>query len=143
VTDVSPGTNDIKLTTRFTNGVPAVSDASMSEWMLHVYKQFEKPADATGVEVVVSVLDPNMNSYEVARTTSDGSGYFGCTFKPEVPGFYKIITTFEGSGSYYGSFAETFVNVEEAPEPAPVPTSEPESVAVRVTSTSINDHSPS
>ena len=129
VTDVSPGTNDVKLTTRFPNGVPAVSDADMSEWMLHVYKQFEKPAEATGVEVVVSVLDPNMNSYEVARATSDSSGYFGCTFEPEVPGVYKIITTFEGSGSYYGSFAETFVNVEEAPAATPAPTPEPESVA--------------
>jgi hypothetical protein len=120
VTDVSPGTNDIKLTTRFPNGVPAVSDEDMSDWMLHVYKQFERPADVVGVEVVVSVLDPNDNYYEVARTNGDANGYFGCTFTPEVPGFYKIVASFEGSNAYYGSFAETYVNVEEAPLP-PIP----------------------
>jgi hypothetical protein len=125
VTDVSPGTNDIKLTTRFPNGVPAVSDANQSEWMLHVYKQFELPADVLGVEVVVSVIDPNNNWYEVARTTSDAGGYFGCTFEPAVPGFYKVIATFEGSGAYFGSFAETFVDVEEAPEATAPPTPTP------------------
>jgi hypothetical protein len=124
VTDISAGTKDDALTARFPNGVPAVSDANMSAWMLYVYKQFEKPADTIGVEVIVSVLDPNTNCYEVARATTDESGYFGCTFEPEVPGFYKIIATFEGSGAYYASYAETFVNVEEAPvvtEPTPSP----------------------
>jgi hypothetical protein len=125
VTDVSPGTNDVKLTLRFPNGVPAVCDANMSDWMLYVYKQYELPADVVGVDVVISVLDPNNNCYEVARTTSDASGYFGCTFVPEVPGFYKVIASFEGSGAYYGSFAETFVNVEAAPEPTPTATPEP------------------
>jgi outer membrane protein assembly factor BamB len=125
VTDVSPGTNDGVLPMRFPNGVPAVCDANMSEWMLYVYKQYERPADIVGVDVVISVLDPNNNAYEVATTTSDASGYFGCTFEPEVPGFYKIVATFDGSGSYYGSFAETFVNVEEAPQPTPTPTPSP------------------
>jgi hypothetical protein len=129
VTDVSPGTNDVKLRLRFPNSVPAVSDESMSEWMLHVYKQFEKPADVTGVEVVVSVLDPNNNCYEVARATSDASGHFGCTFEPEVSGFYTVVATFEGSGGYYGSYAETFINVEEAPAATPMPTPEPASIA--------------
>ncbi|MCW4054031.1 MAG: hypothetical protein NWE84_03810, partial [Candidatus Bathyarchaeota archaeon] len=129
VSDVSPGTSDIKLAMRFPNGVPAVSDANQSDWMLYVYKQFERPADAVGVEVVISVLDPNNNAYEVARTTSDSSGYYGCTFEPEVPGLYKVIATFEGSKAYYGSYAETFINVEEAPEATPVPTPTPESVA--------------
>jgi hypothetical protein len=126
VTDISAGTKDDALTARFPNGVPAVSDANMSDWMLHVYKQFEKPADVVGVEVIVSVLDPNNNCYEVARATSDASGYFGCTFEPLVPGFYKVIATFEGSGAYYGSYAETFINVEEAPAATPVPTPVPQ-----------------
>jgi len=122
VTDVSPGTKDADLTIRFPNGVPAVSDANMSDWMLYVYKQFERPADVTGVEVVVSVLDPNNNSYEVGRTTSDASGFFKMAFTPEVPGEYTIIASFEGSGAYYGSFAETGINVEEAPAATPEPT---------------------
>jgi hypothetical protein len=125
VTDVSPGTKDAGLTMRFPNGVPAVCDENMSDWMLYVYKQFARPADVTGVEVVIEVLDPNNNYYEVGRTTSDASGMFHCAFTPEVPGEYTIIATFAGSGAYYGSFAETAINVEEAPvatpEPTPVP----------------------
>jgi hypothetical protein len=125
VTDVSPGTSDAGLTMRFPNGVPAVSDASMNEWMQYVYMQFPKPATVTGVEVVISVLDPNNNCYEVAHTTSDVNGYFGCTFEPEVPGLYTIFATFEGSGAYYGSFAETFIDVKEAPAATPMPTPTP------------------
>jgi hypothetical protein len=129
VTDVSPGTNDIAITTRFPNGVPAVSDTNMSDWMLYVYKQFERPADVVGVDVIVSVLDPNNNGYEVARTTSDASGFFSVEFEPEVPGKYTIVASFDGSKSYYGSFAKTSVFVEEAPAATPPPTPEPESVA--------------
>ena len=129
VTDVSPGTNDIKITLRFPNGVPAVSDESMSDWMKYVYKQFARPADATGVNVTISVLDPNNNSYEVGRTTGDASGFFSCEFIPEVSGKYTVFVSFEGSRSYYGSFAETAVFVEEALQPTPTPTPMPESIA--------------
>jgi hypothetical protein len=128
VTDVSPGTNDAALTMRFPNGVPAVSDANMSDWMLYVYKQFERPVDVVGVEVIVSVLDPNTNSYEVGRTTTDASGFFKLMFEPEVPGEYTVTATFEGSEAYYGSFAETAVGVVE-PEATPVTTPEPASIA--------------
>jgi hypothetical protein len=129
VTDISPGTQEYALTARFPNGVPAIADENMSDWMLYVYKQFERPADAVGVEVVVEVLDPNNNFYEVGRTTSDASGFFSCAFMPEVPGKYTIIATFEGSEAYYGSFAETAINVEEAPAATPAPTPTPASVA--------------
>jgi outer membrane protein assembly factor BamB len=125
VTDISPGTKDAGLTMRFPNGVPAVSDENMSEWMLYVYKQFARPADAVGVEVVVEVLDPNNNYYEVGRATSDASGFFKLMFEPEVPGEYTIIATFEGSEAYYGSYAETAIGVEEAPVATPAPTPTP------------------
>ena len=129
VTDISAGTDDYALTARFPAGVPAVSDADMSEWMLYVYKQFERPTDAVGVEVVVSVVDPNNNFYEVGRATSDLSGMYSLAFNPEVPGKYTIIASFEGSGAYWGSFAETAINVEEAPAATPEPTSPPASAA--------------
>jgi outer membrane protein assembly factor BamB len=122
VTDVSPGTADSVVAMRFPGGVPAVSDASMGEWMKYVYAQFERPTDATGVEVVVSVVDPNSNSYEVGRATSDADGFFKLSFTPEVPGEYTIIASFDGSGAYYGSFAQTAVGVEEAPAATPEPT---------------------
>jgi len=129
VTDVSPGTNDIKVTMRFPNGVPAVSDGNMSDWMLYVYKQFERPADIIGVNVVVSVLDPNGNSYEVGTATSDASGFFSCEFVPLVSGKYTVIASFEGSAAYYGSFAESALYVEQAPAATAAPTPTPESVA--------------
>jgi hypothetical protein len=97
--------------------------------MKYVYVQFPRPSNATGVEVVVSVLDPNNNYYEVGTATSDANGMFGVAFTPEVPGKYTIYASFAGSKSYYGSFAETFINVEEAPAATPPPTPTPESVA--------------
>jgi hypothetical protein len=45
ITDVSPGTVTNKMQFRFPNGVPAVSETSMSDWMLYVYKQFERPTN--------------------------------------------------------------------------------------------------
>jgi hypothetical protein len=125
VTDVSPGTDDGILSMRFPNGVPAVADESMSEWMLYVYQQLPRPANATGVEVVVSVLDPNNNCYEVGRATSDADGMFHCAFTPPVPGEYTIIASFAGSKSYWPSHAETAINVEEAPAATPAPTPTP------------------
>jgi len=129
VTDISPGLDDTVIRKRFPNGVPAVADECMSEWMLYVYKQFECPANVKGVEVVVEVLDPNGNYYEVARTTSDGSGFYSATFDPPVPGKYTIVARFGGSKAYYGSYAETAVFVEEAPPATPAATPAPESIA--------------
>jgi len=125
VTDISPGTEEYARTARFPNGVPAVSDENMTVWMEYVYMQKERPTDVTGVEVVISVLDPNNNCYEVGRTTSDASGMFKLAFTPEVPGEYTIIARFEGSESYWQSFAETAINVEEAPAATPEPTPTP------------------
>jgi hypothetical protein len=121
VTDESPGTTEYAQTARFPNGVPAIADESMSAWMEYLYQQQPRPTDATGVEVVLSVLDPNNNYYEVDRTTSDANGMFKLAFTPEVPGEYTVIATFAGSESYYSSFAETAINVEEAPPASPTP----------------------
>jgi outer membrane protein assembly factor BamB len=125
VVDIAAGTRQDEQAARFPNGVPAVSDESQSEWMEYVYMQKPKPTDVTGVEVVIEVLDPNNNYYEVGRTTSDANSLFHCAFTPEVPGEYTIIATFEGSESYWPSYAETAINVEEAPEPTPAPTPTP------------------
>jgi hypothetical protein len=125
VTDISPGTEEYALTARFPDGVPAVSDASMSEWMRYVYNQFPRPTNATGVEVVISVLDPNNNSYEVGRTTSDASGFFKLAFTPPVSGEYTVTASFAGSNSYWPSQTETAIAVSEEPAAKPVATSTP------------------
>ena len=110
---------------RFPNGVPAVADENMSDWMLYVYKQFARPTDVVGVEVVISVLDPNNNCYEVGRATSDATGFYSCAFTPAVPGKYTIYASFAGSKAYYGSSAETAINVDSAPAATPPPTPTP------------------
>ena len=125
VIDVSAGTGQDGQVARFPNGVPAVSDESMGDWMEYVYMQKPRPTDVTGVEVVISVLDPNNNVYEVGRATSDANGMYSATFTPEVPGKYAVIASFEGSESYWQSHAETALFVEEAPAATPVPTPTP------------------
>jgi hypothetical protein len=125
VIDIAAGTEQDEQSARFPNGVPAISDASMSDWMEYVYMQRPRPTNVTGVEVVISVLDPNNNCYEVARTTSESNGYFKATFTPIVPGEYYVYATFEGSNGYWPSNAVTAITVDEAPQltsaPTPVP----------------------
>jgi hypothetical protein len=110
VTDESAGTRSDALMARFPNGVPAIADECMTEWMEYVYKQHSMPM-ATGVEVVLETLDPNGNYYEIGRVTSDGIGMYKMMWEPEVEGEYTIVATFSGSGAYYGSMAETAVGV--------------------------------
>ncbi len=113
VTDVSPGTKETGIALRFPNGVPAMSDASQGEWMKYVYAQFPKPTNSSGVPVQLSVLDSNGNTYSIGETTTDASGTFGFTWKPEIPGQYTVYASFPGSESYYPSYAQTYVDVEE------------------------------
>ncbi|MBT0159463.1 PQQ-binding-like beta-propeller repeat protein [Candidatus Bathyarchaeota archaeon A05DMB-2] len=130
VTDVSPGTEEYGLRARFPNGVPAVSDECMSDWMLYVYKQFPRPSNASGVEVSIDAIDPNNNFIHLGTATSDSSGTFGFAWEtPNIPGKYTIIATFGGSKAYYASFAETYAYVTEAPSETPAPTPTPASVA--------------
>jgi hypothetical protein len=126
VTDISVGTKQTEQAARFPAGVPAVSDASQAAWMEYVYMKQEKPTNATGVPVTVSVVDPNGNCYVIGTATSDSSGAFKLAFAPEVPGEYTIIASFAGTGSYYGSSAETAVYIAEAAAtPTPVATQPP------------------
>jgi hypothetical protein len=61
VTDVSAGTQQSAIKADFPNGVPAVSDASMSQWMEYVYMQKLKPSNVTGVPVSIDAVDSNNN----------------------------------------------------------------------------------
>jgi hypothetical protein len=128
VIDMAAGTEQAEQAARFPDGLPAVSDESMGEWMEYVYMQKPRPTEVTGVEVIISVLDPNNNCYEVGRTTSDANGMYKLMFTPEVPGEYTILATFAGTESYWGSYAETAIGVNEAPAATPAPTPTPASM---------------
>jgi len=110
-------------------GTPAISDDDMEAWMEYLFMHQAKPTDAKGVEVVLRILDPNGNNYEIGRTTSDANGVYSYMFTPEVPGKYTITAAFEGSKSYYGSYSETAIGVNETPETTLEPTQPPSSLA--------------
>ena len=125
VMDISPGTAEYALTARFPEGVPAVSDDNMTDWMQYVYMQYPRPTDVMGVDVTISVLDSNGNVYDVATATSDVNGFYSAAFTPPVPGKYVVYATFSGSESYWPSSATTALNVETAPQPTVAPTATP------------------
>jgi hypothetical protein len=115
VTDISAGTKQNEQAADFPNGVPAVSDDSMSAWMEYVYMQKPEPTNATGVPVTISVIDSNGNQRVIGTTTSDSSGIYTLTWKPDIPGSYTVIANFAGSSSYWPSSAETSFFAGEAP----------------------------
>ncbi len=126
VTDESPGTKSNNLATRFPDGVPAVSDADMSVWMEYLYVQQPMPTNVQGVEVTLDAVDPNNNFIHIGTVTADMNGFYSYMWEPEHEGKYTVIATFEGSESYYSSYAETAVGVGPAPSAGqPMETEEP------------------
>jgi outer membrane protein assembly factor BamB len=125
VMDISAGTEQEEQARRFPKGVPAVSEESMPHWMEYVYMQKARPANATGVEVQIDVMDANGNYRNIGSTTSDASGFYSFEWTPDIPGKYTVYATFAGSEGYWGSFAETAFSVAEAPEATPPPTEPP------------------
>jgi hypothetical protein len=122
VTDIAAGTKQPEQAARFPNGVPAVSDESQGAWMEYVYMQKPRPANATGVPVTLDAIDPNGNFIHIGDATSDTSSLFSFAWcPPDVPGKYTVIATFAGSESYWPSYAETAMVVQEAPPPTPAP----------------------
>ena len=125
VTDQSPGQTCLGIPAA---GTPAISDASMSQWMEYLYMQQPEPMNATGVPVTLTDIDPNGNTYTIGTTTSDITGHYSYTFTPTIPGTYKIIATFCGSNSYYSSTSET-IKAFDTPATTAAPTATPTSVA--------------
>jgi outer membrane protein assembly factor BamB len=120
VTDISAGTKQAEQAVRFPHGVPAMSDDSQTGWMEYVYMQKPRPTDAVGVPVNIDVVDANGNYRNIGTATSDQSGMYSFTWKPDIEGTYMVIATFAGSESYWPSWAESsFVVDPIAPTPLP------------------------
>jgi hypothetical protein len=117
VTDQSPGQSN----------TPAISDADMTPWMEYLHMQKPFPANATGVPVKVTAIDPNGAPVDIGTVTSDNGGTFGIGFTPTVEGKYQIKATFEGTYSYGDSYATAYLIVGAAPSASPSapPTSAP------------------
>jgi outer membrane protein assembly factor BamB len=115
VMDQSPGSNN----------TPAISDQDMTAWMDYMYNQKPIPMDAKGVPVTLDAIDSNGNYVHIDTVTSDMSGMFKKMWTPEIEGEYTIIATFEGSDSYWSSYAETAIGVSPAPSSSAVIEPEP------------------
>jgi hypothetical protein len=122
VTDISAGTKQKEQAARFPNGVPAVSDASMGKWMEYVYMQKPRPTDATGVTVLIDVLDSNGNYRNIGKVTSNSDGFFSLNWTPDIAGAYTVYARFEGSESYWPSHAVSAFAVDPAAQVANVQT---------------------
>jgi outer membrane protein assembly factor BamB len=109
---------------------PAISDEDMSEWMEYLHMQYPMPTDATGVGVKLTAVDSDGDTHDLGYATSDMSGYFSKMWTPPDEGHYTVMATFEGTNSYYPSYAVGAVGVDPAPATdgpiEPEPTPEPE-----------------
>jgi hypothetical protein len=123
VTDTSPGAKEIAERLGYADGVPAISDVDMSDWMAYLYEQQSLSGHTvTGVPVSIDASDPNGNFVHLGDAVSDGSGQFALSWTtPLVPGPYTIVATFAGSNSYWSSHAETHMVVSAAPPVTPPP----------------------
>lgn len=129
ITDISAGTKQPEQAARFPNGVPCVSDESMSAWMEYVYMQKPRPTNLTGVPITLSVIDSNNNYREIGTVISNADGYFSLSWKPDIEGSYTVFATFAGSESYWPSHSVASFVVDPGPAtPIPQPT-QPPSVA--------------
>jgi hypothetical protein len=124
VYDIAAGTKQPEQAARFPAGVPAVSDKSQGSWMEYVYMQKPRPTDTIGVDVSLTVVDPNGNVRTIGSAQTDQSGKYSYMWQPDVPGKYTVIASFDGSESYWPSYSEAAFGVLEA-QPTPTPTGQP------------------
>jgi hypothetical protein len=119
ITDISPGASQTVVAKNYPNGLPCVSDESMSDFMESVYEQCPLPSNISGVPITISVVDSNGNYREIGQTTSSASGTFGYTWTPDISGDFTLYASYAGSGAYYPSSAETYFHASEAATPQP------------------------
>lgn len=124
ITDISAGASQAAVAANFPNGLPCVSDASMSGLMEAAYEQQPLPTNLTGVPISVYVLDSNNNYRLIGTTTSNSLGDWGLTWTPDITGNYTVYAIFSGTAGYYPSSASTFFNVG-SPSATTAPTASP------------------
>ena len=79
VMDISAGSSQEAVAANFPNGLPCVSDASMTQFMESVYMQQPVPHNVTGVPVTFSVIDSNGNYRTIGSTTTNGLGDYSAS----------------------------------------------------------------
>ncbi|MGO8805824.1 MAG: PQQ-binding-like beta-propeller repeat protein [Candidatus Bathyarchaeia archaeon] len=122
VTDISAGSQQNAVAMNFPNGLPAVSDASMSQFMEAVYQQQPMPNNITGVPVTIMVTDSNHNTRAIGTTTSNANGFYSLTWTPDIAGNFTVNAVFAGTSGYYGSSANAAFYASPATTTAPTAT---------------------
>jgi hypothetical protein len=126
ITDLAAGTKQDAQAANFPDGVPCVSDESMSRFMEYVYMQQPMPLNTTGVPIAFNILDANGNYRTIGTTTSNALGTYSFTWTPDISGEYTVYATFAGTNSYYGTQAAIgFHASEPAATATPMPTPAP------------------
>ena len=115
VTDICAGASQEVVKADFPNGLPCVSDDSMRGLMEAAYEQQPLPSNLTGVPVNLYVLDSNHNYRSIGTTTSDASGTYSFTWKPDITGDYTIYAVFAGTNGYWPSSAEAHITATSPP----------------------------
>ncbi len=140
ITDISAGSEQAAVALSYPNGLPCVSDASMSPWMEHVYMQQPLPNNVTGVPVTINVIDANGNFRTIGTATSDLNGFYSLNWTPDISGSYTVIASFAGTQSYYPSSASAAFYASEpaaTPTPAPVVNAPPTEMYFALSTTAI------
>jgi hypothetical protein len=66
--------------------------------------------------VKLVAVGPNGNVIDIGTVTSDSDGMFKKIWTPSSEGEYTVYATFDGSDSYYSSYAGTALGVTKAPQ---------------------------
>ena len=73
--------------------------------------------------MTVDVVDSNGNYRNIGTTTTDATGIYSLSWKPDIPGNFTVIATFHGTNGYWPSYSETtFVVDPTAPTASPIAT---------------------
>jgi hypothetical protein len=118
VLDMSPAAQDYDSQVLFPNGVPAVADEDMSEFMDYLYMQnstlLNNPPTPDGVPVNLFVVKPDGTEEWITTVVSDSDGTYAHEYVPSSEGVYKVIAKFDGSGSYWSSTSQTYFTATPA-----------------------------
>jgi hypothetical protein len=114
ISDTSAGASQQAVKANYPDGLPCVSDESMTNFMEAVYMQQTMPNNITGVPITLSVMDSNGNYRQIGTTTSNAIGTYSFTWTPDISGDYTVYATFQGSESYYSSTAAAGFHASES-----------------------------
>lgn len=95
-------------------GTPAIADEYMAEWMEYLNMQKPCPENVKGVPVTLKAIRADGSTIDIATVTSDAYGHFQYLWTPPDQQTYTIMANFNGSDSYWGSYAVTGVGVVQA-----------------------------